>query len=240
MTSQRPNLLARFGGELFVIVLGVLIALWVDSWREARQERTLQTDLLESLRSEVQSNVRNLEGSIVQQQRILASMRRLMTVQRNTPVSVPPDSLEILFRDAGSFSRARPSFGSYDAMVSTGTSRLLPDPGLAQRLARHRASLGGGLGEEANAERAYEALLSVFRTHGSWMAYLPQEVGDRVGVTLAREPRDISGLFRDPAFHDALFTRILIEDNILSFYEGQAEALRESLQLLEAQSSISR
>lgn len=57
---MKKELLARMAGEFLVIVVGVLVALAVDDWRQYRQHRELERDLLNRLEAELVADAADL------------------------------------------------------------------------------------------------------------------------------------------------------------------------------------
>ena len=61
MSVKRGRLL----GEFVIVVVGVLAALWVDDWREARSDRELETHLLEGLRSDLTRDSADIASAMI-------------------------------------------------------------------------------------------------------------------------------------------------------------------------------
>ena len=51
----------RASAELVVIIVGVLTALWVDEWREERDDRALETQYLQGLATDVRQDLTRLD-----------------------------------------------------------------------------------------------------------------------------------------------------------------------------------
>ena len=232
-THRIRDLATRLGAELAIITLGVLVALWVDAWRQDRSAAEARVYLVASLANEVDVNAANLQEAIGWSEVQLTAMRRLGEISLGKAPQPSLDTLGLLLTHATSYSRARPVFGAYDAMVAAGTAELLPDPELAQRLARHRAELERGQGDESYAERAFERLVDVLREHGGWLAYMSPSVGTRIGFPLPEGKGDWSRILGDPRFLDAIYSRVLYEHNIVAFYQAQLTELRRTLELMD-------
>ncbi len=61
MSVKRGRLL----GEFVIVVVGVLAALWVDDWREARADRSLEFHLLEGLRSDLTRDSADIASAMI-------------------------------------------------------------------------------------------------------------------------------------------------------------------------------
>lgn len=218
-----------------IVVVGVFVALWADSWADDRKQSAARTELLASLESEIRANMMALDTAATYDALTVEAMRRLMAIHDRTEPVPGPDSLETLLGWANSFRRAEQhglSFGAYDAMIATGTSHLLPSRAIGERLARHRFALASGQGDESLAERALEHMMVVMRGHGGLLAFSPETHFERRGIAYRQRERDLSGLLSDPAFADALFSRIVYESNIVSFYRRQMAELEQTLALV--------
>ena len=233
------RLLSRHAAEFVIVVVGVFVALWADSYAEDRKQRVARTELLASLASEIRTNAMALDSAVKYESMTVGAMHRLMAIHDETDRVPSPDSLEALLGWANSYRRAGQhglSFGAYDAMIATGTSHLLPRREIGERLARHRLALANGQGDEALAERAVEHMIAVMRAHGGLIAFMPEVMLERRGIAHRQRARDTPRLLRDPAFADALFLRIIYETNIVSFYASQREELERTLALLQEDS----
>jgi hypothetical protein len=239
--SRRSRLISRSVAELAVIVLGVLIALWVDGWAERRGEREAQGFLLASLVEELEANVVALDSTLSRENEVLTGMRMLLDANRGGQPVVSEDSLKTLLISATSYWRSGHfgvAFGVYDAMVATGAAALLPTRELGLRLAKHRAEIENGQSDEPYAERAFEDMLNIIREYGGWYAVVREEELSRLSVPPPGHSADFDGLLGDPDFAEALFSRILWESNIAIFYAEQVAELHTTLELLRAEVAL--
>ena len=63
-------------GEIVLVVIGILIALQINNWNEQRKEAVKETAILKQLRTEFQSNLKQLDDKIeIRKKMIHASMR---------------------------------------------------------------------------------------------------------------------------------------------------------------------
>ncbi|HER19547.1 MAG TPA: hypothetical protein ENO14_00705 [Chromatiales bacterium] len=232
-----PKLTAEFG----IIVVGVFVALWANSWAERRSEKDARWELLHALASEVEANALVLDSAAARADKIVDAMTLLLAVHDGNEAVPSADSVETLLSLATSYWRAHQqglAFGAYDGMVASGTGRLLPSREIGRRLARHRQSLEKGQGDESLAEDALEHVYTVLRRHGSGLAFMPElTLSSRKVIDRAR-PRDLPALIADPAFADALWIRIVYEGNIVAFYRRQASELHSTFALIREQLDV--
>lgn len=241
MAKAVRELLPKLTAEFVIIVVGVFLALWANSWVEQRNENEARRELLHALASEVEANALVLDSAAVRAGKIVDAMTLLLAVHDGGKPVPSTDSVETLLSHATSYWRAHQqglAFGAYDGMVASGIGRLLPGREIGRRLARHRQSLEKGQGDESLAEDALQHVYTVLRRHGSGLAFMPEATLSRRGVMDRARPRDLRGLIADPAFADALWVRIVYEGNIVRFYRRQASELNSTLALIREQLAV--
>jgi hypothetical protein len=216
--DKRGKVVLRIGAELGVIVAGVLVALWVDSLDEARSESESYLYVVSALTNEVDSHIADLDSVVAKQHASLAAMREVLGLSDHGWEHVAPDSIFTLLAWANSYYRIEPSFGAYDVMVASDRMRLLPSADLAAELARYRARAADGHMEEPMAEVYLVRLADIQSRYGGSRGFMDVRDLDRIDVSRPTTPPDIRGLMSDPQFAEALFQRILLEDNITSDY----------------------
>jgi hypothetical protein len=65
-------------GEIFLVVIGILIALQINNWNEARKNHIEEIALLNQLKSEFQSNLEQLDQKIVIRKSMIAASFKLL------------------------------------------------------------------------------------------------------------------------------------------------------------------
>lgn len=98
-------------GELVIVALGVLIALWADQAIQARQEADLAISYLEGLQTDVRADISALRFSSDQARNRLANIRQVEIWLHDPSASPDPDALVMNVHYAGvtSFPRFRGS-----------------------------------------------------------------------------------------------------------------------------------
>lgn len=142
MTTEgvRPEAIRRLLAELLVIVAGVLIALWVDEWRQDREDRAKEGIYLASVRNEFQENRRRLDLQLVAYERRREAQGKL--VELGPALSgLPQDSVVTLWAWALRGGNLNPALGATEALISSGGLSLVRDPELRSLVATVQAEL---------------------------------------------------------------------------------------------------
>src|SRR5210317_884261 len=79
-------------GEIFLVVIGILIALQINNWNEFRKDRIQEQEVLQQLKEEHESNLKQLESKIEMRNIIIKSSKKLLSYIDN-PDSANSDSI---------------------------------------------------------------------------------------------------------------------------------------------------
>ena len=90
--SSRSQYFLYAVGELVLVVLGILIALSIDSWQEDKKEEKKEVQILRQLKNDYQSNLAQLEEKIQMRSSIIAASEQVLAYI-DSPEGVSSDSL---------------------------------------------------------------------------------------------------------------------------------------------------
>jgi len=68
--------------EIFIVIVGISIAFWVNSWGEERKERALETEFLKTLRSELATDSLAFAGQIESNAVVMDRLERFVEICR--------------------------------------------------------------------------------------------------------------------------------------------------------------
>ncbi len=129
-------------GELVIVSLGVLIALWADQAMQKRQEAAAEVGYLERLRTDLQADIESLRFSSDQARNRLAITRQVDAWLQDPARTPDPDSLVMNAHFAGvTFSPTISKF-TIDELKSTGDLRLLRNEQLKREIADYYNQIG--------------------------------------------------------------------------------------------------
>jgi len=124
--------IARLGAEFSVIVIGVLVALGVESWREDVADRALELEYLERLKNDFHEDAeritRAIEATTVQQSHIEAAL----AVLENERASTEDNLLSVFLASRSIWSREIGA--TFQELFGTGQLRLVRNADLRIRL----------------------------------------------------------------------------------------------------------
>lgn len=147
--APRPGFVGRFLGswelalgELAIVALGVLIALWADQAVQARQDAERAASYLESLRTDVSADLRSLRFSADQARNRLAITREVDAWLHDPDAAPDPDTLVMKAHFAGVLFPPTISRFTIDELKSTGDLRLLKNDALKRQISDYYNQIG--------------------------------------------------------------------------------------------------
>jgi hypothetical protein len=129
-------------GELLIIALGVMIALWADQAIQARQEAALAVSYLERLQADIQADISALRFSSKQARNRLAITRQVDAWLLDPDAAPDPDSLVMNTHYAGVTFYPTISRFTIEELKSTGDLRLLKNQVLKRQIADYYNQIG--------------------------------------------------------------------------------------------------
>lgn len=120
-------------GEIVLVVIGILIALQINTWNETRKNHELETILLENLMKQLKSDVKDINNNIK------ATEARLLRIDSILIMLIEPDKinkLEFLDRSRDFAFEAYFSCNCsiFDEAVSSGKMSLIQNSGLLESI----------------------------------------------------------------------------------------------------------
>lgn len=122
-------------GELVIVALGVLIALWADQWMQDRQDRSVAVAYLERLQVDIRADMKALQFSAEQARNRLALTKQVDAWLQDPDADPDPDLLVLNVHFAGVVFPPTISKFTVEELKSTGDLRLLTNEALKRRIA---------------------------------------------------------------------------------------------------------
>lgn len=128
-------------GEFVVIVVGVLMALWVDQLREARVNEALEVEYLESLVTDLEADLAQFDSTEAWMRRSEAAAATVLALYAGSPPTKTETDLVAAVETAGWQYVPSITRNTIDDLRSTGNLRLIRDPALRRAIASYYTSL---------------------------------------------------------------------------------------------------
>jgi hypothetical protein len=221
MTSSRTSILARLVAEFAVVVLGVIVALGVDEWRQSRAHRVEEARYYERIAQDLVDDVAGWERLLG----LLDEKERALTqVERWVAAGLPRDegTLRALVDDlatAAVYSGSVPPQrrATYEELLSTGKLEVILDRGFRAALIDYHFAFANLVLRLSSRTSGYEGLA---------YALVPREVRGS-SDNFARPDMQVAQIrsIAERASNHDLESVVIAERNRAAFLRGQFEEL---------------
>ncbi|RIA09060.1 hypothetical protein OE09_0888 [Flavobacteriaceae bacterium MAR_2010_72] len=128
-------------GEIILVMIGILLAFQVSSWKEQRDNKKLELQMMADLNSEFRNNLTKIKASINQYEGTEQAIRLLMSKMKASPEvlkHINSDSLIAIAIDVFDY---RPTQNTLTEILSTGNLKLISKDSLKYKLLDWSAEL---------------------------------------------------------------------------------------------------
>lgn len=240
LTNLVPR--ARFIGEFVLVVLGVLVALMVDSWIADRHDDQLRQEYLARLADDIRTDVRNLENRIEFFDDVKRfGVQTLERLQNSGPVELEAVVAAYYAAETLPFI---PVDITYVDLKNTGNIRLLRDIELRTSLAAYYFLVDSTADILDESYRQIVRGIIPFYIHEAVREHCPTTVGAEQAPT-GFPPCELPGIDRDeatrvfeairarPGISESLTYRVSQADVAVILFRVQRDAALQLLQALE-------
>jgi len=124
-------------GEILLVVVGILIALQIDNQNKIRQDEEEELKILTSLRGALKTNLEEFKINYESQQQRYAGVWTFMNINTEIDKYSLSELDSLLGLTANSFTY-NPSFGIYNAIVSSGKIELISNDSLKNEVSKFK------------------------------------------------------------------------------------------------------
>lgn len=138
---KRDYYWGRLSLELIVVFLGVTAGFLLNNWRTNVHDRSLETNYKTSFLSEVNGNIKVIEGAIKQDSLLLARAKPLNRMIQQEILCA--DSSETIIQIIAGFNNIILNSNTYENITNSGSFNLIKDFELRERIVRHYTDIKG-------------------------------------------------------------------------------------------------
>lgn len=158
-------------GEVFLVVIGILIALQINNWNIERQLRNEEIKYLKNLKSDMQTTIRLLEENIGFTQNNIETTALLTAMSEQGEVDNIYVFIDAMFTTMTSMNFT-PNQSTFEEMKSSGKLSIISNEAIKQSLLNLDEQYNTIEGGEAHVKREYEIYLwDEFVNVISWREY---------------------------------------------------------------------
>ena len=112
-------------GEIILVVIGILIALQINSWNENRINIKQEQQILLQLKREYEENLREIDNKIAMRNDIINASRRLLLIKEGSLKGLPADTIASDLFTICSTPTFNPVIGTTNELLSSGKLYLI-------------------------------------------------------------------------------------------------------------------
>ena len=135
-------------GEIFLVVIGILIALQVNNWNENRKNHSAEKDALISLREDFKDNITQINDRISKVNETTEYLNNVITIIDRDSSEVNPDSLGHYLPIGASWWDVKITSSTYDALSGAGNLDLIQNENFRKLLAEFYSTTKSGFEDE--------------------------------------------------------------------------------------------
>jgi len=205
--DNKPLKYARYAiGEIVLVVIGILIALSINSMNENRKNLAKKEMQLKALQIEFTSNLTQLNEVIYYDDLVLKTTKRLLQLNSENSIEMASDSLRYWLQNSSFRWTFNPINGALRSAISSGEIHLIQSESLVDLLFGWQDFVADAKEEEERCVAAVIASRPIVEKHVRNLNYrsvLSPELGK------SKFKSDYQSLLRDPLFEDYLAERYI-------------------------------
>jgi hypothetical protein len=116
-----------FISELLIVVVGILIALSLNNWREDNANKNKEQYYLKSLKTDFEQSLASLTEILNQNKESELAIKTVLAAIHKCYNESTVDTVKKVFRELFGFNRFVPASGTYKEIISTGSLQILRD-----------------------------------------------------------------------------------------------------------------
>jgi len=240
--TETPNIpWKRIAVEAIAIVGSILLAFAIDAWWADRQDRAEEQRIIVGLKSEFEQNLGLIEIELSYRNAVIDSILKIFDASV-APTSLEPDVLDGLIGDVTWWQNIKYSRGALDSLLQSNGLSLIKNEDLRGVLASMPSRYDDTAAAELNDEyTTLNVIIPFLNTHSSLSQIANTMAKGRPGtgqgstppVYPVGEPRDHTGLLRDPEFLGILVQEHWNHLGAIEAYESLKAALENSIRLID-------
>ncbi|MDN3204118.1 DUF6090 family protein [Algoriphagus sediminis] len=121
-------------GEIFLVVIGILIALQINTWNQQRIENDEELEILFGLKEEFENNLEEINFSIIINSKVTEDCLQLTQLIRSNSIENNPELVDELLVRVGTFNSFDAQTGVASEIVNSGKLNLLRNDALRTQI----------------------------------------------------------------------------------------------------------
>ncbi len=222
-------------GEIVLVVIGILIALWINNWNEGKRDARIETAFLENFRNDLKADIQNLSEKIASNSERINNTDSIISIL-STKDQLSDTELTRFYNWNLSLafeSYFIPEKSTISQFKVNDKGHLISSKALKDKLFRYYSN---NERVEANVERSMQLYQHNFITREITKGILGGDVTKRmIGADLGRPDFDLNDLKQNSEYLIALLTKKLATTNQNEVYQKILASADELIELIDGE-----
>ncbi len=154
-------------GEIFLVVIGILIALQINNWNESRKNKQKEQQLIFNLKIEFEDNLRDLDSISKDVDSVIVALEKVFQLFSPEVYTIDQNKVDKLFSDALSSPSWRPSQYLLNTLGASGSISELKNENLKLLLYRWSRLKNEMQEVDQRTEKTGEEIISYLKHNGT-------------------------------------------------------------------------
>ena len=219
-------------GEIFLVVIGILIALQINNWNENRLERKEEQNALLNLKDDFEYNQRSLEVAIERLKGMIDGSIKILEQtgeKYNTEANFNLDSLLIL---ATATPRYFPQNGFLNDLINSGKLSIIKNEHLRNYLSSWHTHIEL-IADRTEVNNTHSlSIIDFVSKHGNWLKVDAKNKLAHIQLPPSGFKTSNILLLQYPEFESQIDLKIIFKDGLLSNFNSTMKACEKILELI--------
>jgi Family of unknown function (DUF6090) len=209
-------------GEIFLIVIGILIALQINNWNEDKKERKLEDEYLQKIGLNIEEDINKYNQIITAQQTYRSGIDSFLQIIRN-PFKYETADLDKYYSHLWRFERFTSNNGALNNLISSGKINIIQNEDLLNEILTYYRTID-------EQTRSVDEAISVYSRNqiGPYFMYF-DFMNTKVLTTEYRKRKQLLEYHKDPIMENLISARLLMMDIQKSYYNKQIDSAKKLL-----------
>jgi hypothetical protein len=196
-------------GEIVLVVIGILIALYINNWNELRIEKQKEQALLHGLQETFANNLENLNFVIADTRIAFESSKKVLDLLGTDHSGYSDAELDTLLGHMINYTTYDPSTGTIDNIINSGTLNIIRNKELKDNISNWSGMLNDAEKDiEIANNHAFKILLPYLNDKVNLKNLpIPRSITERTGLNISRSshfPVNYATVMGDKKFENLL------------------------------------
>ncbi|RNC92078.1 MAG: hypothetical protein ED555_02930 [Allomuricauda sp.] len=216
-------------GEIILVVIGILLALQINTWNEIKKQRKEEQRILALLKEEVSRDISHLDALVKSGQRRAKEMDSLMISLANDTAYDTDWFLELTYSSLGHEGYFKSSAGTYEESLASGSIKYIANETLRQKIFAYYSDVKLNYTDKNAQKIIYENLYPIFFTK----IMATKEALQHAELPSRLKPIDLKALGEDPEFMAMIINKRTAETFQIKdwrIFKEMAQELHDAIQ----------